>query len=93
MPDGAEGRAELEYWKALAEERRLRIEQLQARLRSALEAVPDAQLERLIASIDSHREGWMGEIRRMESNADLVQDDVLGTLDDLWSRVAAERTS
>lgn len=93
MPGQADARAELEYWKALAEERRRRIEQLQARLRAALDAVPDAQVERLIASIDSRREGWMGEIRRMESNSDLMQDDVLGTLDDLWTRVAADRTS
>jgi hypothetical protein len=83
---------ELEYWRALAEERGTQLERLRARLLAALEAVPDSEFERFASIVDGRETGWMTQLRDLSRSSSLDQDDVLSTLDDLWARLRADRT-
>lgn len=83
---------DLEYWHALAEERKMQIETLRARLLAAIEAVPEAQLRAFLGALDVAPPVWTREIDAIKTTTELERDDITNVLGDLWRRVAADHS-
>jgi len=83
----------IEYWRTLAEERQRRVDELRALLLTAIDTIPDRHVSALVTALDASRPSWLRELDSMESSSDLQPADILGILDDLWRRVAADSGS
>ena len=83
---------EIEYWRTLAEERQRRVDELRAVLLTAVDTIPDRHVSAFVTALDASRPSWLRELDSMESSSDLQPADILGILDDLWRRVAADRS-
>ena len=79
---------DLVYWRTLAIERGRALDALHARLRAALETIPEEQLPAFAAALSGRLAGWMHEPDRMEPLSELRSSDVKSVLDELWTRVA-----
>ena len=75
--------ADVAYWRTLAEERGRELDALRERLRDVLVRMP----EHYAAPVT----GWLREPDRMEPLHELRAADVASVLDDLWTRVDADR--
>ena len=80
----------MEYWRALAEERQRRIEELRTLVLTAVDTIPDRHVSAFVTALDASRPSWLRELDSMESSSDLQPADIFGVLDDLWRRVAAD---
>jgi hypothetical protein len=81
---------EIEYWRTLAEERQRRVDELRALLLTAVDTIPDRHVSAFVTALDASRPSWLRELDSMDSSSDLQPADILGILDDLWRRVAAD---
>lgn len=79
------------YWRTLAEERGRALEALHERLRAAIASIPDEHLVTLAAALSGRGAGWLRELDRLEPLHELRTSDVVSVLDELWTRVAADR--
>ena len=84
-PDG-----ELEYWRALAEERQRQLVELRALVLAAIDGVPDAHVRAFVSALDASRPAWIRELDSMEAALRSEPSNALTELDDLWRRVAAD---
>ena len=83
---------EIEYWRTLAEERQRRIDELRALLLTAVDTIPDRHVSAFVTALDASRPSWLRELDSMEGSSDLQPADILGVLDDLWRRAAADNS-
>ena len=81
---------DVQYWRALAEERQRQLESLRTRLLAAIDSIPDAYVRAFVSALDTSRPAWLRELDAMTTAIDLEPSDVTGVLDDLWRRVAAD---
>src|SRR5260221_1108508 len=80
---------EVGYWRALAEERQRRIEELRALILTAVDTIPDRHVNAFVTALDASHPSWLRELDSMESSSDIQPGDIFGILDDLWRQVAA----
>lgn len=78
---------ELQYWRALAEERGRQLEALRGRLLAVLESSPDAPVS-LLAGSFWRQEGWLDELDRIDWPAAVHPDEVFTMLHEVWERTA-----
>jgi hypothetical protein len=86
----SDGRLTIEYWRALAEERGRRLEELRGLLLTAVNGVGDAHVRAFVTALDTARPAWLRELDDMRSTTELEPADVRTVLDDLWRQVAAD---
>ena len=80
---------EIEYWRELAAQYQRELEALRARVLRYLDA-PSPENAAVLLDAAHARLGWMDEIDRIDSAAELKTTDVKTALDDLWFRVAGD---
>jgi hypothetical protein len=85
--------AELAYWRALAEERGRRLEELRALLLTAIDGIADEHVRAFVTALDTGRPSWLRELDGMRSTLALEPAQILSVLDDLWRQVAADPDS
>ena len=81
---------EVIYWRTLAEERGRALDALHERLRRALAIIPEEHLATFAAALGG-RGGSSREPDRMEPLSELRPSDAASVLDELWTRVEADR--
>ena len=82
---------DLVYWRTLAEERGSALDALHDRLRKALALIPEEHVATFAAALSGRITGWTREPDRMEPLFELRPSDAASVLDELWTRVAADR--
>ena len=80
---------EVEYWRALAEERQRRFEELRTLVLTAVDTIPDRHVSAFVTALDASHPSWLRELDSMESSSAIQPADIFGILDDLWRQVAA----
>jgi hypothetical protein len=78
------------YWRALAEERGRRLDELRALLLSAVDGIGDAHVRAFVTALDTARPAWLRELDDLPSTTTLEPAEVRTVLDDLWRQVAAD---
>jgi hypothetical protein len=78
------------YWRALAEERGRRLEELRALLLTAMDGIGEAHVRAFITALDTSRPSWLRELDEMPSTTRLEPAEVLTVLNELWRQVAAD---
>ncbi|MBV9495060.1 MAG: hypothetical protein JOZ54_12495 [Acidobacteria bacterium] len=78
------------YWRALAEARGRKLEELRALLVTVVDGLPDAHLRAFVSALDTSRPSWLRELDEMPSTTELQRAEILAVLDELWRQVAAD---
>lgn len=81
---------ELVYWRTLAIERGLALDDARARMRKAIATARDDEVAVLAAAWNGDLAGWMREPERMEPLSELRPTDVFTALDEIWNRLLAD---
>jgi hypothetical protein len=85
-----DGRDEVAYWRALAEERLRQLEELRALLLTAIDSIGDAHVCAFVTAMDTGRPSWLRELDLMPSTTALEPAQVMTVLADLWRQIAAD---
>jgi hypothetical protein len=78
------------YWRALAEERGRRLDELRALILTAIDGIGETHVRAFVTALDTARPSWLRELDELPSTTTLEQADVLTVLRELWRQVAAD---